>query len=152
MLKERIADKLDAYFENSEYFLVDIKSTPQEKIMIFIDGNVNVTIEKCVEVSRMLEEYLEEEKLVGDKYTLEVSSPGMDQPFKVLRQYQKSIGKGLEVLKKDGIKVEGLLREVSEDRISLLVEKRKKGKIIESNVVVVPLEEIKATKQLITFK
>ena len=152
MLKERITDKLDAYFENSEYFLVDVKSTPQEKIMVFIDGVVNVTIEKCVEVSRMLEEYLEEEKLVGDKYTLEVSSPGMDQPFKVLRQYQKSIGKGLEVLKKDGIKLEGLLREVSEDRIILQVEKRKKGKVIESNVVVVPLEEIKATKQLITFK
>ncbi|MCP4121316.1 MAG: ribosome assembly cofactor RimP [Bacteroidetes bacterium] len=152
MLKERIADKLGAYFENSEYFLVDIKSTPQEKIMIFIDGIVNVTIEKCVEVSRMLEEFLEEEKLVGDKYTLEVSSPGMDQPFKVFRQYEKSIGKGLEVLKKDGIKLEGILREVNEDRISLLVEKKKKGKVIESNVAVVPFEEIKATKQLITFK
>jgi len=152
MLKERIADKLGTYFENSEYFLVDIKSTPQEKIMIFIDGIVNVTIEKCVEVSRMLEEFLEEEKLVGDKYTLEVSSPGMDQPFKVFRQYEKSIGKGLEVLKKDGIKLEGILREVNEDRIGLLVEKKEKGKVIESNVVVVPFEEIKATKQLITFK
>ena len=152
MLKERITDKLNAYFEDGEYFLVDIKSTPQEKIMVFIDGNDNVTIEKCVEVSRMLEEYLEEEKLVGERYTLEVSSPGMGQPFRVHRQYLKSIGKGLEVLKKDGIKLEGLLEMVSDDKISLRIDKTKKGKVIESNIVEVPFEDIKTTKQLITFK
>ena len=152
MLRERITEKLNAHFEDSDLFLVDIKLTPQDKIMVFIDGYENVSIDQCVKVSRMLEEFLEEGRLVRDNYLLEVSSPGMDQPFKVRQQYKKSLGKSLEVLKNDGIKLEGVLQSFDEDQVTLLVEKRKKGKVIESNEVQVAFQDIKATTQLITFK
>jgi ribosome maturation factor RimP len=152
MLKERIAEKLNDHLNGTGLFLVDIKATPQGRIMVFIDGEQNVTIDQCVEISRMLEEFLESENLVRENYVLEVSSPGMGQPFRVRQQYLKSVGRSLEVLKKDGIKLEGILKEVDENNIRLQVEKKKKGKVISSQLMDVAFEEIKTTKQLITFK
>ena len=152
MLKERIAKYLNTYFEGKYLFLVDVKATPQDKIMVFVDGPKNVTIDVCIAVSRMLEEYLEAEKLVREKYTLEVSSPGMGQPFRVRQQYEKSIGRGLQVLMLDGLKYEGTLQEVKDEEIKLRVERKLKKKVVEVDEVVIPFSEIKATKQLITFK
>ena len=152
MLKGKIENKINEYIDGSDLFVVDVKATPQQKIMVFIDGMNNISIEKCVEVSRMLESYLEEEQLVNDNYTLEVSSPGMGQPFRVRQQYLKSINRSLEVLRKDGEKHEGLLKDVKDEIICLEVEKKKKGKVINKELIEIPFDSIKATKQLITFK
>lgn len=152
MLKERIAEQLARYSEGKDLFLVDVKATPQDKIMVFIDGMKNVTIETCIAVSRMLEEFLETEKLVRENYVLEVSSPGMGQPFRVRQQYEKSVGRMLEVLLNDGVKYKGALGEVKEDEIVLRVEKKVKKKVVEVEDVAIPFDQIKATKQLITFK
>jgi len=152
MLIDRITDKLNEYFEGTDLFLVEVKVSAKDRIAIFIDAEKNISIERCVEISRMLEEFLEEEDLVREKYLLEVSSPGMDQPFKVKQQYFKSIDRGLEVLKKDGVKLEGILKEVDDTIIRLQIDKKKKGKTISSETVDVSFKDIKTTKQLITFK
>lgn len=151
MLVEKIENKLNEYIKGTDLFIVDIKATPQQKIMLFVDGEKNITIDQCVEISRMMEAYLEEENLVNEKYTLEVSSPGMDQPLKVLKQYYKAKGRLVEVLKKDGIKYEGLLKAVDEESIEVEVERRKKGKVIATEVHKVAYDEIKSTKKLIKF-
>ncbi len=152
MLKEKIENKLNEYIEGTDLFVVDIKITPQQKVMVFLDGIKNISIDKCVAISRMLESYLEEEQLVKENYLLEVSSPGMGQPFKVHQQYLKSINKSLEVLRKDGEKYKGVLKEVDDAGVSLEIEKKKKGKVISRNLIDIAFEDIKATKQLITFK
>lgn len=152
MLKDRIAEQLNEWFAGTDLFLVDIKVTPQDKVMVFVDGRNNITIDQCVEISRKLEAFLETENLVREDYTLEVSSPGMDQPFKVPAQYEKSVGRPVEVLKKDGIKFEGVLVRATGESVVLRVEKKNKGKTIASEEVEVPMDDIKTTKQLITFK
>jgi ribosome maturation factor RimP len=153
MLKERITDKLNEYFEGSDLFLVDVKASPQDKITVFVDAEKNIPIERCVEISRMLEEFLEQESLVRENYILEVSSPGMDQPLKVKQQYVKAIGRQVEVLQKDGIKLEGILKNLHDDGgISLQIDKMNKGKLLSSETVEVAFEDIKTVKKLITFK
>ncbi len=153
MLKEKIEQKVNAFIEGQDLFQVDVKITPQQKIMIFVDGvSQNITIDQCVKISRMLEAYLEEEGLVGEKYTLEVSSPGMDQPFKIMQQYFKSINRSVEVLKKDGIKLEGTIKKVDDNEIQLEIIKLEKGKVVDTQYVDIPFHEIKTTKKLITFK
>jgi ribosome maturation factor RimP len=153
MLKEKIEQKINTFIEGQDLFLVDVKITPQQKIMVFLDGkSQNITIDQCAKISRMLEAYLEEEQLVGEKYTLEVSSPGMDQPFKVMEQYFKAVNRSVEVLKKDGVKYEGVLKNVDETNIQLEITKIEKGKILDTQQVEIPMSEIKTTKKLITFK
>jgi ribosome maturation factor RimP len=153
MLKEKIEQKVNAFIEGQDLFLVDVKITPQQKIMVFLDGvSQNISIDQCVKISRMLESYLEEEGLVGEKYTLEVSSPGMDQPFKIMQQYFKSINRSVEVLKKDGVKLEGVLKKVDDNEIQLEIIKLEKGKVMDTQYVNIPFSEIKATTKLITFK
>ncbi len=151
-MKEKIIEKLKTYFTGSDYFLVDVKIATGDRITVYIDGKQNVSIDKCVEVSRMLENYLEDERLVREDYSLEVSSPGMGQPFRVYEQYEKSLNRSLDVLRKDGIRDEGMVTQVSPEGIRIRVDNRKKGKVIESNDVDLTFEEIKTAKQLITFK
>ena len=73
-----------------------------------------------------MEAYLEENGLVGEKYTMEVSSPGMGSPLLVEQQYEKSINKPVEVLMDSGIKIEGTLLSKDENSITLKVEKKVK--------------------------
>lgn len=151
-LKDKIIEKLKAYFEGSDFFLVDVKIATGDRITVYMDGKENITIDKCVEVSRMLENYLEEGRLVREDYKLEVSSPGMGQPFRVYEQFEKSLNRSLDVLRKDGIRYEGIVTKVNPEGIRIRVDKMKKGKVIDSNDVDLAFEEIKTAKQLITFK
>jgi len=152
-LKARIEEVVTAHFEGTEYFLVDIKAGQQQKIQVFIDQmSKNISIDVCTKLSRKLEEVLEAEGLVGEKYTLEVSSPGMSNPFKVQQQYLKSLGKSVEILMADGIKMEGVLTKV--DDLGIEVEEhlqKKKGQkpdIIPHSLL---FSDIKNVKKKITF-
>jgi ribosome maturation factor RimP len=102
------------------YFLVDTRIRPTNNIKVFLDGDNGITIEKCVQVNRFLYKKLEESGLFpeGD-FSLEVSSPGLDEPLKLIRQYKKNIGRRVEVSLNDGTHKEGKLTEVAEDGIVL---------------------------------
>ena len=105
-----------------EYFLVDLRIKPIFNIKVFLDGDSGITIEKCVQVNRKLYKKLEEAVLfpAGD-FSLEVSSAGLDEPLKSLRQYKKNIGRSVEVHFVDGTLKEGVLKGVLEDGIVLEV-------------------------------
>jgi ribosome maturation factor RimP len=150
-LKDAIEAELENFFSGTQFFVVDVKVLPGYKIYIFADGTENITIEKCIATSRHLEAFLESGGLVPEHYLLEVSSPGMDQPFKVLPQYYKAIGRDMEVVLADGRKLEGILREVSETGIVLEEQIIKKGKVIESIIHELPFDQIKTTKKSIKF-
>jgi ribosome maturation factor RimP len=134
-----------------QYFLVEVKIRPTNNVKVFIDGDSGISIEKCITYNRQLYKMLEGSGLFpGDDFSLEVSSPGLDEPLKMHRQYRKNIGRKVEVLLKDGIKTEGVLKEVSDSQI--IVEetkgKNKKKEIIEHNI---SFESIKSTKIQIVF-
>lgn len=134
-----------------EYFLVEVKIRPTNNIKVFLDGDKGIPIEKCVAYNRQLYKMLEETELFPtDDFSLEVSSPGLDEPLKLIRQYQKNTGRKVEVLLKDGVKTEGLLKAVSETSVEV-EETRGKGKKQEIIQHIFPLESIKSTKIQIVF-
>jgi ribosome maturation factor RimP len=118
--------------EEPMYFLVDLRIKPTNNVKVFLDGDSGITIEKCVQVNRKLYRKLEESGLYPDgDFSLEVSSAGLDEPLKLLRQYKKNIGRLVEVQLQDGTLKEGQLTDVNEEGIVLEVSvgKHSNGKI-----------------------
>lgn len=137
--------------DDPQFFLVDVKIKPTNNIRVFLDGDQGISIEKCIAYNRQLYKMLEGSGLFpADDFSLEVSSPGLDEPLKLLRQYHKNIGRKVEVLLKDGRRTDGVLREVKETGI--VVEetkgKNKKQEIIQHDF---PFDNIKSTKIQIVF-
>ena len=133
-----VRDWLDEKFEAEETFrdcyLVDL-TLSGNKLAVFVDADNGLSLKMCQQISRFLEERVEEEGLMPEKYIMEVSSPGVDRPLKLKRQYVKNIGRNLKVeLKPEeedgkGETVKGKLTQVGEDTITLEYEEKiKEGK------------------------
>lgn len=137
--------------EEPDHFLVEIRIKPTNNIKVYIDGNQGISIEKLVQYNRRLYRQLEEENLYpnGD-FSLEVSSPGLDEPLKLHRQYIKNIGRNVEVTDLEGQKKEGKL--LSADETGIVIEEQKgKGKKMEIIQHQIPFSAIKATRVQIKF-
>ncbi len=118
--------------EEPVYFLVDLRIKPTNNVKVFLDGDSGITIEKCVQVNRKLYRKIEESAIYPDgDFSLEVSSAGLDEPLKLLRQYKKNIGRLVEIQLQDGTQKEGQLIDVSEEGIVLEVSsvKPSNGKV-----------------------
>ena len=112
--------------EEPVYFLVDLRIKPTNNVKVFLDGDSGITIEKCVQVNRKLYRKMEESAIYPDgDFSLEVSSAGLDEPLKLLRQYKKNIGRLVEIQLQDGTQKEGQLKDVSEEGIVLEVSSGK---------------------------
>ena len=136
---------------NPDYFLVDVKMKPGNNIRVVLDADMGVSIAKCVEYNRFIHKKIEESGLfpVGD-FALEVSSPGLDEPLKLHRQYLKNRGRKVEVTLGDGIKKEGNLVEVSDDGIIIeeTTGSKKKKEVIMHTLL---FDNIKSTKIQVVF-
>ena len=152
--KNVVSGIVNEWLEDKEYFLVDIEVTPDNKIVVEIDHAEGVWIDDCVELSRFIESKLDREE---EDYELEVGSAGIGQPFKVLQQYLIHIGKEVEVLTREGKKLEGVLKDANEENMTLTIQKKvkpegaKRPKLVEEDVTYT-YSEIKYTKYLISFK
>ena len=145
---------VNEWLEDKDYFLVDVSVSPDDKIVVEIDHAEGVWIDDCVELSRFIESKLDREQ---EDYELEVGSAGIGQPFKVLKQYLIHIGKEVEVLTKEGKKLEGVLKEANEENMTLTIRKKvkpegaKRPKMVEEDMTYT-YNDIKYTKYLISFK
>ena len=131
---------------DADMFLVEIKIKPTNNIKVFIDSDSGLPIERCIKVNRALYKQMEELAMFPDgDFSLEVSSPGLDEPLKLFRQYKKNIGSNVEIITKEGQQKEGKLIEVTEDGI--IVEetkgKNKKKEVINHTFL---FDHIKTTK------
>ncbi len=134
-----------------DIFLVDMRIKPTNNFKIFLDADSGLGIEKCIKINRALYKSMEEAALYPDgDFSLEVSSPGIDEPLKLHRQYVKNTGRQVEVELNDGTKKEGKLFAVSENEIMLEYTegKGKKAVIIQLPVA---FSDIKQTKVQIKF-
>jgi ribosome maturation factor RimP len=137
--------------DEPEYFCVLIKIKPTNNIKVYMDGDKGLPIEKCVSFNRKLYKMLEEAGFYpeGD-FSLEVSSPGIDEPLKQHRQYTKNIGREVEVVFTDGTKKEGKLLQVAEADI-IIEHTEGKGKKAVTQQLVIPFSNIKTTTVQIKF-
>jgi ribosome maturation factor RimP len=129
-LVERLLAEL---IDRPDLFVVGIRaggsrSTPA--IQVVLDGDRGIDVEACSSVSRRLSTRLDEEETLRDGYKLEVSSPGIDQPLRLQRQYPKNVGRQMKVTLQDGTILRGTLMSAEGDAIVLLPGKtggKKKG-------------------------
>ncbi|MBL4678882.1 MAG: ribosome assembly cofactor RimP [Mucilaginibacter sp.] len=145
LVEEKIA-------ELPHVFLVDVKMHSNGKLIILVDGDNGVGIADCAAISRHVGFHLEEENVIENAYNLEVSSPGIDAPLKLKRQFTKNIGRSLSIKMDDGTKREGKLLAAGDEAIQIeetIKQKGKKAEIVESTI---PLDKITETKVLISFK
>jgi ribosome maturation factor RimP len=132
-----------------EYFVVDVRIKPTNNIKLFVDGDNGVPVEKLVAFNRNLYPRLEEAGLFPDNnFSLEVSSPGLDEPLKLNRQYQKNVGRKVAVTMLDNTEKEGTLLAADEEKITIeqVIGKKKEKQTAEIN-----LNEIKHTMVCIVF-
>jgi ribosome maturation factor RimP len=149
---QQIEELLNGWLEaETEYFLVSLRIKPTDNVKIFLDGDNGITIEKCIFFNRKLRNQIEEQGIYPEgEYSLEVSSPGIDEPLKLHRQYVKNIGRNVEVVFTDETKKEGKLLTVAENDI-IIEHIEGKGKKAVTQQLVIPFNNIKSTTVQIKF-
>ena len=152
--KNVVKSFVEEWLQGNEYCLVDVIQTPDDRIVVEIDHADGVWIEDCADLSRFLQEKLGEEL---DMYELEVGSAGIGQPFKVAQQYVNHIGKTVEVLTKDGKKIQGILTKVDGEQFTVTIQEKqhiegKKRPVMVDVDKEFSMSEVKSTKYVLAFK
>lgn len=133
------------------YFLVQVQVKPVDNLKVYIDADQGVTIEKCVRFNRKLYRMLVEKEVFADgAFSLEVSSPGVDEPLRMHRQYLKNKGRQVEVVRTEGPALVGRLTEVTEDGIIVeTVTGKGRKQVTQTHTVLFP--DIRTTTVQVTF-
>lgn len=146
--------------ESEDVFVVEVKVNPGNNIKVFLDADNGLTIDTCIWINRALYKQIEDNELFSNgDFALEISSPGVDEPLKLHRQYKKNIGRTIEVLLNNETKKQGKLTEVSNDEIVIeeTGDRAKKNHLNRHqtqqgiNKTNISFDQIKQTKVLITF-
>lgn len=134
-----------------DMFLVDMRIKPTNNIKVFLDADTGLPLEKCIKINRALYKKIEESGMYpnGD-FSLEVSSPGIDEPLKNKRQFRKNVGRDVAVTMNDGSSITGKLVQAEEE--SFTVSRTEgKGKKAVTTEELIPFESVKQVKVLVKF-
>jgi ribosome maturation factor RimP len=127
-------DELFADGPLADCFVVEIVESGRRGVTVFFDSDSGVSLETCAQVSRFLENRLDEQEFHNGQYVLDVSSPGVDRPLTKWRQYPRHKGRKLLVVMGDESRIEGTLKDVGLESIELEVGK--------SEIVEIPFGDI----------
>jgi len=148
MINEKlIRGWIDEHLSGSDCFLVDLTIKSGNRILVFIDSDSSVHIEHCITLSKFIESQLDRD---AEDFELNVSSAGLDHPYKLPRQYVKNIGRDVSVSLMDGTKLEGTLVAADELGFELLETIKEKKKITQVKHKF-NFTEIKEAKEIIKF-
>ncbi len=151
--KNKIEELLNQFLEErKDLFLLDLKISAGDDITVILDGDQGVTLQDCLDASRAIEFNMDREE---HDFSLQVMSGGLSEPLTMPRQYQKNMGRDLDIILSDESKISGELVKVDDQQISLLLRYRKpkevgKGKVDVEEEKVIPYTEIK--KALVAIK
>ena len=143
-MEEKIIALLELKFKDEGFedlFFVDMNfNEANKKLEIFLDSDTSLTISQCARINRYLQNHIDEAGWLGEKYILDVSSPGVGKPLKFLRQYKKNIGRKIELkLKEVNGKRVGKLVAVNETTITIEekvpVEGKKKKVLAQNDIL-----------------
>jgi ribosome maturation factor RimP len=147
--KQKIEGLFEEYIRGSGLFLVSVKVSNANRIIVLADKNEGITIDECAAIHKHIENGLDRNK---EDFELQVSSPGLDVPFGVIEQYFKNEGKKVEVVDIDGSKYAGRLKNVTTGGFEIETEIKIKGKTIELKDISFNFEQIKSTRVILTIK
>jgi ribosome maturation factor RimP len=145
----KIEALLTPLIEGTDMFVTNLQIEPGNNIKLFLDADEGLNVQKSVSINRQLVTQIDELGWYpnGD-YSLEVSSPGVDEPLRSIRQYKKNIGRTLAVTNVEELEQIGVLKAVTEVGISIEVKINKKK---ETALVEVPFENIKQSIVQVIF-
>lgn len=152
--KEKVESLLEqGLSENPSLFLVDLNISESYKILVTLDGDNGVTLQDCIDISRVIEHNLDREE---QDFSLEVASAGVSSPLKNVRQYKKNVGRTLKVKTVSGETIEAKLADANDELIVLKWKSREpkkigKGKETVENVREIPYSDIKEAIVIIIF-
>ena len=151
--KESVRKVVEKSIEGTDIFLVDLRIDSNNRIVVELDSEKGMDINTCAKITKEIEAQFDRDK---EDYELEVGSVGLTAPFKVKQQYMKNLGKEIEVIKKDGTKLKGVLTSVNAgDYIIEVKEKKKLEGSKRSQIVTVPYtinyDETKTAKYIFHF-
>lgn len=149
-----IIDALNGEIVARGLYIVDVSISKDNDIEVIIESEEGIIeLDDCVGVSRFFETCFDREK---EDYSLTVTSAGLDQPFKVLKQYLKAVGTKVEVQLKGGRKMVALLEAADEESITLkysvkeAIEGKKKKELVE-HVDRFTMDQVNAVRPYIEF-
>jgi len=111
-----VAQVVENFIAGSDLFLVDVSVTPSNEIEVQVDKPAGLRFEECADISRAVEAAFDREE---EDFELTVGSPGLGEPLKILPQYQKLLGKKVEILLKSGIKFTATLLEATTEKMTV---------------------------------
>ena len=138
--KQKIEGLVEEFVRGTGLFLVSVKVSNANRIIVLVDKNEGITIDECAAIHRHIENGLDRNK---EDFELQVSSPGLDMPFVVMEQYYKNEGRKIEVTDNEGYKFIGNLKNVTVGGFEL----ETKLKLLSFN-----FEQIKSTRVILTIK
>ena len=152
--KQLLTQTIEQAIEGTSIFIVDVKINPGNSIVVEIDSPENIDLDTCALITRKIEATFDRD---AEDYELEVGSAGLTAPFKVKGQYLKNIGNDVEVLTRDGRKLQGVLTSVGDDEFTIEVAKKvKEPGAKRPSIVMEPetfkIDNTKSVKYLINFK
>jgi ribosome maturation factor RimP len=145
----KIEALLAPLLEGTDMFVTSLQIEPGNNIKLFLDADDGLNVQKSVSINRQLVAQIDELGWYpnGD-YSLEVSSPGVDEPLRSIRQYRKNIGRTLAVTTMEDLEQIGELKTVAATGITLAVKINKKKEIA---LVEIPFEQIKQSIVQVIF-
>ena len=150
---EKVKVFVEERLQGGDLFLVDLRTDHSGQLEVTLDSDTRVAIDDCVELSRAIEAAFGAD---DDDFALTVSSAGIGQPLRMLRQYKKLIGRPVEVLLKNGTKFTATLTGADENSITVSYSKMEavEGKKKKQEVVVTgkyDLADVKSTVEHLDF-
>ncbi|HLO90630.1 MAG TPA: ribosome assembly cofactor RimP [Lentimicrobium sp.] len=140
---------VEEFLQSTDIFVVDIKVKAGNKITILLDkDNGNITIDDCIKLNRKIESAFDRDV---EDYELMVSSAGVGQPLKLLRQYIKIIGKEVDIEYTDKTVAKGTLIAADSEKITVKFVSKVKKEIVEQ-LKEIPFSQLKSVKEVISFK
>jgi ribosome maturation factor RimP len=156
-IARKIKELAELHLASQAHFIVDVTVSKHKpmKITVALDGDEGVSIDDCANLSRQLSDELEKENSIDEAYTLEVGTPGIDQPLKLKRQYKKNIGREVKVHLTDKSIVRGKLVSADEEKIGVQeptenLPAGRHGKELKNSEI--PFTEIEKTIVIVSFK
>lgn len=132
--------------EGAELIDLELRGKPGNfRLSVFADTDEGISVEKCTKISRELLRLPELDKLLGEKYRLEVSSPGIDRPLKTEKDFQRKINVEIEVQYRDGETVRKIKGKLKKIALGSLVLATKNGEFT------VPVKKIEKAVQALPW-
>jgi len=143
---------VERHLEGTTHFLVAVELRPGNKLVVEVDNDRAITLNDLAALNKAVREDLGAE---ADDLEMQFSSPGMGRPFKVMRQYQKHIGRIVDITLNDGRALHGQLSSLNGSTLGLRIQhpSKVKGRLpkLDEEVTTVALADIKSTQATITF-